>query len=91
MQIIYHFGYILSERINISVAASRGLIKLAIKEEFGPYQPLNTLGLRDYQNLITHSLKRRLQDLKVPQCEEIVELLIDELLKNQSLITMERI
>jgi hypothetical protein len=91
MQIIYHLGDILSEKINISVAASRGLIKLAIKEEFGPYKPISTLGLRDYQTLITNSLKKRLQDLNIPKYEEIVELLIDELLKNQSLITMERI
>lgn len=91
MQIIYHLGQLLSEKIGISAASSRGLIKLAIKEQFSPFKPLETLGVRDYQALINNSLKRRLQKLSISNYEEIIKILIDELLTHQSLITMEKI
>ncbi len=91
MQIIYYLGYILSERIGISVAASRGLIKLAIKDQFGPFKKLETLGVRDFQNFINNALKKRLQNLSITNYQEIVQYLLDEVLKNQSIITMEKI
>ncbi|MFX1357722.1 MAG: hypothetical protein ACFFA8_10585 [Promethearchaeota archaeon] len=91
MQIIHHLGEILSIKIGISAAASRGLIRLAIKEEFGPFTPLSKLNLRDYQKLIQNSLKRRLQVLDLENYKKIVDFLLKELLENQSLITMEKV
>ena len=91
MQIIYYLGELLSKKIGISASASRGLIRLSIKDEFGPYESLNSLGLTDYQKLIQNSLKNRLIDLEVKDFENLVKLLLEELMKQQSLITMEKI
>ena len=91
MQIINQLAEILSEKVGISALASRGLIKLAIKEEFGPFKPSNQIGLRDFICLIQNSLKLRLQKLNVENLEEIINYLLDELVNHQSLITMERI
>ena len=91
MQIINHLAEILSNKINISVTASRGLIKLAIKDEIGPFVPLNKIGLKEYQLIIRSSLKRRLQDLNVENFEDIIRVLLHELITHQSLILMEKI
>ncbi len=91
MQIIYYLGHILSERIGISPAASRGLIKLAIKDEFSPFKAIDSLGVRDFKNFITNSLSKRLQDLNIKNYKEIIEFLIQEVIENQSIITMEKI
>ena len=91
MQIIHHLGYILSENIGISAAASRGLIKLAIKDELGPFIPLNLLKLPDYQKVISNTLKRRLVAIKVSNPDSIIDLLKIELIENQSLITIEKV
>lgn len=91
MPIIYYLGDLLSEKIGISASASRGLIKLSIKEEFGPFKPISDIGLKDYQDVINNSLKLRLQDLKISNFEEIVNLLLKELITHQSLVTMEKV
>jgi hypothetical protein len=91
MQIIFYLGDLLSKKIGISSSASRGLIKLSIKDEFGPYELLNSLGLSDYQKMIQNSLKKRLIELEVKDLENLVKLFLEELMKHQSLITMEKI
>ena len=91
MQIINHLADVLSIRINISATASRGLIKLAIKDEIGPFEPLNKIGLKEYKRVIQTSLKRRLQNLNVENFEEIIVILSNELVTHQSLILMEKI
>ena len=91
MQIIYYLGHILSERIGISPAASRGLIKLAIIDEFGPFKSIDSLGVRDFKQFITNSLSKRLQNLKMDNYVEVIERLIQEVIENQSIITMEKI
>jgi hypothetical protein len=91
MLIIYYLGDLLSEKIGISTSASRGLIKLSIKEEFGPFKPISDIGLKDYQDVINNSLKLRLQNLKISNFEEIVNLLLKELITHQSLVTMEKV
>jgi hypothetical protein len=91
MQIIYYLGELISEKIGISPSASRGLLKLSIKDEFGPYESLESLGLTHYQKVIQNSLKKRFIDLKVENFEKLVNLLLDELMKHQSLLTMEKI
>ena len=47
MPIIYYLGDLLSEKIGISTSASRGLIKLSIKEEVGPFKPISDISLKD--------------------------------------------
>ena len=91
MQIIYYLGELISKRIGISQSASRGLLKLSIKDEFGPYESIESLRLTHYQKVIQNSLKKRFIDLKVENFENLVNLLLDELMKHQSLLTMEKI
>lgn len=91
MQIINHLAEFLSKKIQISATASRGLIKLAIKDEIGPFVPFNQITLKDYQVIIRNSLKKRLQRLNVENFEEIIELLVNELITHQSLVLMEKI
>jgi hypothetical protein len=91
MQIINHLAEVLSSKINISATASRGLIKLAIKDEIGPFEPLNKIGLKEYQATIQNSLRKRFQKLNLENFEELVGLLLNELVSHQSLILMEKI
>jgi len=88
MEIIKLLGNNLAEKINISSPAGRGLIKLAIKDEVGPFKPLNQLEFIDFKNSIANSLKMRLEQLEISSTSEIIDLLLDKLTKNQSLITI---
>jgi hypothetical protein len=88
MEIIKILGNKLAEKINVSSPAGRGLIKLAIKDELGPFKPLNQLEFIDFKNTIVNSLKKRLEKLEISSTNEIIDLLLDKLTKNQSLITI---
>ena len=89
MDIIKHLGSRLGELINISAPAARGLIKLAIKDEVGPFKPLNQITFNEFKTTIENSLKKRLKNLEITTFELIVQYLIRELTDYQSLITME--
>ncbi|TFG30286.1 MAG: hypothetical protein EU532_01485 [Promethearchaeota archaeon] len=91
MEIIKYLGEKLSEKVNISPPAARGLLKLAIKDEIGPFKPYFNLKLEDFELVITNSLKIRLINLNFQESENIVQYLIDELNKAQSLITLGKI
>ena len=65
MDIIKHLGSKLAELINISAPAGRGLIKLAIKDELGPFRPLNQVTFNEFKNTIENSLKKRLIKLEI--------------------------
>lgn len=64
---------------------------MAIKEELGPYRELNTINLRDYEKVIQNALKIRLRKLNIDNFKQIIDLILKEILENQSLITMEKI
>ena len=89
MEIIKYLGDILAEQVRISPPAARGLIKLSIKDEFGPFKDLYTLNLPDFYIFLRNSLKKRLIHLKVSNIDTIINKLLNELELNQSLITME--
>ena len=89
MDIIKHLGSKLAELINISAPASRGLIKLAIKDEIGPFKPLNQITFNEFKTTIENSLKKRLENLEISTFELIIQYLIRELTDYQSLITLE--
>ena len=91
MEIINYLANILSISIDISPAGARGLIKLSIKDQMGVFFPLNQLNYTNLKLIIQNSLKKRMIDLKIKEVETIIELLLSELSKNQSLITVERI
>ncbi|MFX0077355.1 MAG: hypothetical protein ACFE96_18080 [Candidatus Hermodarchaeota archaeon] len=88
MDIIKHLGSRLAELISISAPAGRGLIKLAIKDEVGPFKPLNQITFNEFKNSLENSLKKRLINLEISTFELIVQYLVRELTDYQSLITM---
>jgi len=88
MEIINILGNGLANKINISPTAARGLIKLSIKDEIGPFKPLELINYDDLKSTIQNSLKARLKNLDIFNAEMIISDLMDELNKNQSLITM---
>ena len=81
-------GELLAQKINISPPAARGLIKVSIKDELGPFKPYYQIDFEDLKKTIANSLKVRLLKLEVQKCESIIEYIIDELTLNQSLITI---
>ncbi|MHA1375369.1 MAG: hypothetical protein ACTSR7_13885 [Promethearchaeota archaeon] len=88
MEIIKYLGSKLSESIELSLPAARGLIKLAIKDELGPFHPIDKLNLEKLVAVIQNSLRKRLLDLNIQNFEEVLKNLLDELNSNQSLITI---
>jgi len=88
MEIIKYLGDILGKEISISPPAARGLLKLAIQDQFGPFKALTELELNDFKNIIKDSLKKRLIDLDIKAYEKILSLIKNELILNQSLITI---
>ena len=91
MEIIKYLAFVLSNEIDISQTATNGLIKLAIKDQLGPFFPLNKINYENLKLTIEQSLKSRLIKLKVQNIEKIIRLLIIELTNNQSLITLSNI
>lgn len=91
MEIINYLGEYLSSLINISPPAARGLLKLAIKEELGPFKPLDQVHYKDFKLVIDSSLKKRLVKLEIKKTDIIIEILFDKLKKFQSLISMSNI
>ncbi|MFW9936737.1 MAG: hypothetical protein ACFFD5_03765 [Candidatus Thorarchaeota archaeon] len=88
MEIINILGNGLANKISISPPAARGLIKLSIKDEIGPFKPLELINYDDLKSTIQNSLKARLKNLQIFNTEMIISDLMDILNKNQSLITM---
>ena len=88
MEVINILAEKLSQKINISPPAARGLLKLAIKEEVGPFKPLNQLDYDDFKNSIEKALRIRLDKLNIENPHEIIVYLITELRSIQSLITI---
>ncbi|TXT57279.1 MAG: hypothetical protein BAJALOKI2v1_490004 [Promethearchaeota archaeon] len=81
----------LGKKIGISSAAARGLLKLAIKDELGPFVDLNGLNYEKFDKIIHNSLKERLKVIGIEDIEEIIEYLAKKNKENQSLITMEKV
>jgi len=90
MEMIKYLSIILAEEIKLSPSASSGLIRLAIKDEIGPFTPLHHLNLSDYKTSCENALRRRLSKLGVVNIDQIIKRLMIELIKNQSLATMEK-
>ena len=91
MEIIKYLTMVLSKEIFISPAGARGLLKLFIKDLLGPFYEISKLNYTDLSLVITKSLGKRLFNLEIQNVNQIIALLITELNKNQSLITIERI
>jgi len=88
MEVINILAEKLSQKINISSPAARGLLKLSIKDEVGPFKPLNQLDYDDFKNSIEKALRIRLDKLNIENPQEMIVYLITELRSIQSLITI---
>ena len=87
MEIINYLGEKLAKRIDISPLAARGLLKLAIKDELGPFETFSKLSFNDLLKVIQNALKGRLEKIKVGNTDEIVKFMLNELSRSQSLLT----
>ncbi len=86
IEIIHYLANILSTEIKISPPAARGLIKLSIKDELGPFKPIFRINYTDLKNTLENSLKKRLNNLNVNDSDQIIKNLVFELTNNQSII-----
>ncbi|MFX0072828.1 MAG: hypothetical protein ACFFAO_17250 [Candidatus Hermodarchaeota archaeon] len=77
--------------LNISVYAARGLLKLSIKDELGPFYDLNKINYKLIKRVINNSLISRLKKLEIEKPEDILKIVLNKLAQNQSLLTFESI
>ena len=85
MDAIAFFGDILAEKIGKPNVATRGLIRFSLKDEFG------TADDPDYKKLLQafkNSLKRRLENIGIENASKVSLEMVQELNKNQSILTM---
>ena len=88
MEIIKSLGDVLADKVSISPTAARGLIKLAIKDELGPFTNINKPNYESLKKTIQNSLKKRLNNLTLQNVDVITESMLIHLKEIQSLITM---
>ncbi|MBY9004457.1 MAG: hypothetical protein KGD73_10830 [Candidatus Lokiarchaeota archaeon] len=91
MEVIKYLGNSLAKFTQISSPGARGLIKLALIDEFGPFKPLQHITYKELKLVIENALKKRLNSLNINNTNKIIEELLDLLAKYQSLIVMENI
>ncbi len=90
-EIINILGDALAKKIGLSTPASRGLIKLAIMDEHGPFKSIDTLNFDDFALVIKNSLHERLSNLEIQNLDNIIKKLHLTLIKNQSLISISKV
>jgi len=88
VEILNLLASIISKEISISYPAARGLLKLSIIDEFGPFKPLKELKYSDMTSVVNVSLKDRLIELNVGDYKKLILFLTNELKNNQSLFTI---
>lgn len=88
MEIINILAVILAENVKISQPAARGLFKLSLNDQFGPFKPLNQMEFKDFKDTIDNALRERLVELKISNLEKLISILNVQLIENQSLISM---
>ncbi len=91
VEVIKYLGFNLAELIMISPPGARGLIKLAIKDELGPFKPFQQISYKELKMVIENALKKRLQNLEINTVDKIIEEMLALLARYQSLIVMENI
>jgi hypothetical protein len=91
MDIITYLGDFLASLVNISPPAARGLLKLAIKDEIGPFKPFIQINYNELKATIRNALKSRMDKLGFQNTEGLISLMLNELRDNQSFITMAKV
>lgn len=85
------FSEILSRKINKSLIPTAGLMRLAVKDTFPNKEYYTDLSFKEVKQVFSKGLKQRLEELSIQNVEEIVEEMISELKKHQSLFTIARV
>ena len=86
MKMINYFGDILAKEIGKSEMACRGLLRFAIQDKFGEFR--GNIEYNDLVEIFKIHLKSRLEKIKVKEFDQTIQVLVGDLQKNQSLITM---
>ena len=88
---IHIFSEILSKKIEKSLIPTAGLMRLAVKDTFPNKENYDDLNFKEVKQVFSKGLKERLEKLSIKNVEKIVEEMISELKKHQSLFTMARV
>lgn len=86
MDILNYFAAIISEKIHKDPLSIKGLLRLAIIDEFGG-MPLQ-MDYDDLRKVFKNSLRIRLEKINIPNTDQIMQELLAILTKKQSLFTM---
>ena len=87
MDLIRYFGNILAKKINRKEMPARGLIRLAIRLDFGDKDP-EKLSYEDFLHLFNNGLKKKLEIIDVQNIDQVIKEMIAELTSKQSLFTI---
>ena len=89
--VIYIFSEILSKKVDKDLIPTAGLMRLAVKDTFPNKVDYTELNFKEALQVFAKGLKERLEILSIENVDEIVEEMISELKKHQSLFTMARV
>lgn len=89
--IIYVFSEILSKKIDKSLIPTAGLMRLAVKDTFPQKDDYSNLSFKEVKEIFSKGLKERLKKISIENVEELIEEMLSELKKHQSLFTMARV
>jgi len=96
-EIIKYLGDILSEKIGLSSNATRGMIKLAIREQLGAYIQFDKCSFNNLILVIRESLRNRLSQLhsqnkiNIYSVNDLTEDMVNQLIIGQAIITMSNV
>jgi len=82
---INFLGKQLATKLNMKVMPSKGIIRLGIKDDHGTTTEIN---FEKFKYTLSNGLKKRLQNLKVENVNEICNSLIQQLIDNQSILNL---
>lgn len=81
----------MSRKIDKRFIPTAGLMRLAVKDTFSNKEDHTDLSFKEVKQVFIKGLKERLEKLSIKNVDEIVEEMISELKKHQSLFTMARV
>ncbi len=81
----------LKAKFKLKYTVARRLLKLAIKDELGPFKPISEIDFVDFKSVIKNSLSLRLIKLDIPNTDILIEYMLEHLTTNQSLVTLIRV
>ena len=88
MDLLTYFGVFIAERIHKDLPSVRGLLRLAIKDQFGLMPDL--MDYADLRKVFEGPLKNRLEKLSIPEVPRVIQDLIEILTQRQAIFTMVR-